>query len=87
MKDKLPRLFLFPQTAGVSSSDHHNIGGCDTVELTATFGTPLYVFDEEGVGLNVVSDGEISFTKPATFTPQRVSISMAIIRAGKKSGL
>lgn len=46
MKDKLPRLCLFPQTAEVNSSGHLIIGGCDTVELAATFGTPLYVFDE-----------------------------------------
>jgi diaminopimelate decarboxylase len=40
------RLMLFPITAKVSNEGHLIIGGCDTVELAAEFGTPLYVFDE-----------------------------------------
>jgi len=46
MKDKLPKLCIFPQTTGVDNRNHLIVGGCDTVELAATFGTPLYVFDE-----------------------------------------
>ena len=112
MKGKLPRLCLFPQTAEVSSN-HLIIGGCDTVELAATYGTPLYVFDEitlrnkcleycyefnkrysdiqviyackafinpalalllkeEGLGLDVVSAGEISIARSASFPPERI---------------
>jgi len=33
-------------TAEVSQQGHLIIGGCDTVELTTEFGTPLYLFDE-----------------------------------------
>ncbi len=40
------RLSLFPSTAEVSDYGHLVIGGCDTVELAAEFGTPLYLFDE-----------------------------------------
>ena len=40
------RLTLFPLTVEVNDQGHLKIGGCDTVELTAEFGTPLYVFDE-----------------------------------------
>jgi len=40
------RLSLFPSTAEVNSQGHLVIGGCDSVELAAEFGTPLYVFDE-----------------------------------------
>ena len=40
------RLSLFPLTAEVSKQGHLIIGGCDTVELTDKFGTPLYLFDE-----------------------------------------
>ena len=113
MKDKLPRLCLFPKTVGVSSSGHLTIGGCDTVELAATFGTPLYVFDEitlrnkcleyrhefnkhypdtliiyackaficptlasllkeEGLGLDVVSEGEISIARSAAFPSESI---------------
>lgn len=37
----------FHGTMTVNSRGHLEIGGCDTVELAATFGTPLYVLDEE----------------------------------------
>ena len=37
---------LFPFTADINPQDHLTIGGCDTVELGAQFGTPLLVFDE-----------------------------------------
>ena len=38
---------LFPTTAEVNAAGRLVLGGCDTVELAAEFGTPLYVFDEE----------------------------------------
>jgi diaminopimelate decarboxylase len=40
------RLKLFPAASAVNDSGHLIIGGCDTVELAAEFGTPLYLFDE-----------------------------------------
>ena len=109
----VPRLSLFPLTAEVSSQGHLIIGGCDTVELAAKFGTPLYLFDEfslrskcrefkaefsqryadttviyackafingalalilnqEGLGLDVVSAGELGIAKSAGFPLDRV---------------
>jgi len=41
------RLSLFPKTAEINAEGHLVIGGCDTVELVHTFGTPLYIFDEQ----------------------------------------
>ncbi len=46
IREMIPRLSLFPQTAKVSNRGHLIIGGCDTVVLAAEFGTPLYLFDE-----------------------------------------
>jgi len=46
MTDQLARVCLFPATARVNEKEHLTIGGCDTVELAARFGTPLYLFDE-----------------------------------------
>ncbi len=37
---------LLPDTAATSPEGHLTIGGCDTVELAAEFGTPLFVYDE-----------------------------------------
>jgi diaminopimelate decarboxylase len=45
-EDTLPELTLFPHTAATGIQGHLAIGGCDTVALAATYGTPLYIFDE-----------------------------------------
>src|SRR5688572_16461511 len=37
---------FLPGAQRVNPRGHLEIGGCDTVELAAEFGTPLYVFDE-----------------------------------------
>jgi len=111
--DRLPRLSLFPLTAGVNGQGHLVIGGCDAIELAAEFGTPLYVFDEfslrskcaefkeefgqryrdttvlyagkafinkalaiilkdEGLGLDVVSAGELGIAQSVGFPLDRV---------------
>ena len=107
------RLSLFPSTAEVGDHGHLVIGGCDTVELAAEFGTPLYLFDEvslrgkcaefkaefgrcykdtavvyaakafingalatilkeEGLGLDVVSGGELGIAQSVGFPLERV---------------
>jgi len=43
---RAPELALFPLTAEVNNQGHLLIGGCDVVDLTEEFGTPLYLFDE-----------------------------------------
>jgi len=109
----VPRLSLFPPTAEVSSQGHLIIGGCDTIELAAKFGTPVYIFDEfslrskckefkaefgqryadttviyackafingalalilneEGLGLDAVSAGELGIAQSAGFPLDRV---------------
>lgn len=48
-----PNTSIRPASATVNEHNHLVIGGCDTVDLSARFGTPLYVLDrrtmEEGV--------------------------------------
>jgi diaminopimelate decarboxylase len=39
-------LSLLPETASVGGDGHLRIGGCDTLDLAAEFGTPLFVYDE-----------------------------------------
>jgi len=109
----MSRISLFPSTAEVNEQGHLVIGGGDTVELAAEFGTPLYLFDEynirskcrefknefgqryadttvlysckafinkaltllfmeEGLGLDVVSGGEIGIARSAGFPMDRV---------------
>lgn len=100
-------------TSHINEKGHLTIGGCDTVELAAQFGTPLYVLDEqlirercrayvaafrqanvdfqvayaskamstlaicrlieeEGLALDVVSDGELYTALQAGFPPERI---------------
>jgi len=107
------KLCLFPLTAEVNNKGHLTVGGCDTVELAAEFGTPLYLFDEhslrskcaefkeefghryadttviyackafinkalatifkeEGLGLDVVSAGELSIAQSVGFPLDKV---------------
>jgi diaminopimelate decarboxylase len=107
------RIKLFPPESAVNDSGHLVIGGCDTVELAAQFGTPLYLFDElslrsrcaelkrefgqryadttvlysakafinkalarlfneEGLGLDVVSAGEISVVHSVGFPMENI---------------
>jgi len=103
---------LLPQTVGVNSENHLLLGGCDSVELAAEFGTPLYIYDEatlrgkcaayreefaqrypdtlaiyaakafinralaqiireEGLGLDVVSGGELAFARSVDFPMEK----------------
>ena len=109
----IPRLCLFPLSSGIDDKGRLIIGGCDTVELAADFGTPLYLFDEfslrrnctefkaefskryagttiiyackafinkalalilndEGLGLDVVSAGELSIAQSVGFPLDKV---------------
>jgi diaminopimelate decarboxylase len=108
------RLTLFPADAAVNHFGRLVIGGCDTADLAASFGTPLYIFDEgtiraqiarfraefgqrypdvsvlyackafinqallrliieEGIGLDVVSGGEIEIARSVGFPLAMVS--------------
>jgi diaminopimelate decarboxylase len=110
---RVPELALFPLAAEVNNQGHLVIGGCDVVDLTEEFGTPLYLFDEstlrhkcrefkdefckyhpdtlviyaskaflnralalifkeEGLGLDVVSGGELSIAHSVDFPLDRV---------------
>lgn len=100
-------------TSKINSKGHLEIGGCDTVELKETYGTPLYIMDEalirqrcreymeafrasglsfqvayaskafcvmamcrlaeeEGLSLDVVSEGELYTALQAGFPAQRI---------------
>jgi diaminopimelate decarboxylase len=45
--DSSPNQFLLPLTAQVNSQDHLEVGGCDVPALVRSFGSPLYILDEE----------------------------------------
>jgi diaminopimelate decarboxylase len=111
---RLPAAELFPVTAGINSRGNLAIGGCDVAELTAEYGTPLYIYDEatvrhmcrefsgafkkeyakshvfysskafaspalakiieeEGLGMDVVTGGELAVAAAAGFPPERIN--------------
>ena len=37
----------------VNEKGHLTVGGCDTVELAAQYGTPAYVYDENEIRKNL----------------------------------
>ncbi len=101
---------LFPITYRVNQLGHMEVGGCDLVELAASHGTPLYIYDEdtvrqraaefvsamgeagevlysakafaspaflgvvaeEGMGLDVVSAGELNLALKSGFPADRI---------------
>ncbi|MDP2730805.1 MAG: diaminopimelate decarboxylase [Dehalococcoidales bacterium] len=116
MTEQVSKLILFPLTAEVNDRGHLLVGGSDTVELAAKFGTPLYLFDEislrrkcaefktefvqryadtsilyackafinkallllimeEGLGLDVVSGGEIGIARTVNFPADKISFA------------
>jgi diaminopimelate decarboxylase len=110
----LPGAELFPITARVTADNHLELGGCDVVDLVASYGSPLYVYDEatiramcrsfrgafgdvypkvhvsysskafanpalarildsEGVGMDVVSGGELAVARAAGFPAAKLN--------------
>jgi len=104
---------VFPDTAEINQQGQLVIGGCNTLELAETYGTPVYIFDEttlrqrcrsfvnefrklhpatqvlyaskayinpalarifheEGLGLDVVSGGELAVARYAGFPLEKV---------------
>jgi diaminopimelate decarboxylase len=45
----LTHTLVYPITASHNAAGHLEIDGCDVVELAATFGTPLFVYEETSV--------------------------------------
>jgi diaminopimelate decarboxylase len=38
---------IYPHTSRHNDAGHLEIGGCDVVALADTYGTPLFVYDEQ----------------------------------------
>ncbi|MDJ1168851.1 diaminopimelate decarboxylase [Roseofilum sp. BLCC_M154] len=49
VSDRSPNQYLLPLTAQVNSDDQLTIGGVAVSELVKTYGSPLYILDEEGL--------------------------------------
>ena len=81
---------LFPITADVNDGDHLMLGGCDTVELAAEFGTPLYVFDEEtlrGMCREFVAEFTSRYPDTTVAYASKAFINLALARLVHEEGL
>jgi len=86
----MSKLVLFPSTAEVNNKGHLLIGGCDTVELAAEFGTPLYVFDELGIRRRCAEfrqEFSQRYTDSAVFYSAKAFINKALAQLFNEEGL
>lgn len=90
---------MFFGTQTINSKGHLEIGGCDTVELAQSFGTPLYVMDEALIRQNCrdyiggfrsrYADAEIAFAGKAFLTAamcrilEQEGMSLDVVSAGE----
>ncbi|MEW9669675.1 diaminopimelate decarboxylase [Ammoniphilus sp. 3BR4] len=77
-------------TSKINESGHLEIGGCDTVELTEKFGTPLFVYDEQLIRQKCRDYMQAFETTGLTFQVAYASkafMSMAMCRLVAEEGL
>jgi diaminopimelate decarboxylase len=75
-----------PDTAEVSGEGHLFIGGCDTVELTRRYGTPLLVFCRQTL-LNRAAEAKEAFPGATIYYASKAFLSQAICRLVEEAGL
>jgi diaminopimelate decarboxylase len=77
-------------TQRINAQGHLEIGGCDTVQLAAEFGTPLYVIDEEAIRANC-RNYQAAFTQryPRTeiYYASKALLTLATARVIAQEGL
>lgn len=74
MKNIKVNLAIYPKSSRVNEMGHLEIGGLDTVDLVAEFGTPLFIYDEEHIRANCRRYIELF---------EKANIDFAVVYAGK----
>ncbi len=77
---------VLPNTAAVNKQGHLEIAGCDTVELTERFGTPLFVFCERTF-IDRASSFRAAFDGAIIYYAAKAFLSKAICRLAEQQGL
>lgn len=75
-----------PNTTEVNRAGHLVIGGCDTVDLAAQYGTPLFVFCEQTF-VDRASSIRASFGDATLYYAAKAFLSKAICKLVEESGL
>jgi len=63
---------IFPKTFEINNVGHIEIGGCDLVELSKKYGTPLYIYDEKTIR-DICNDYKKAFSKYPDANPMFAS--------------
>jgi diaminopimelate decarboxylase len=89
MKTLSPNLDIRPVTASCNEKGHLVIGGCDTVDLVAQFGSPLWVIDEDTIRCAVSScfAGLSAYPNARVFYAGKTFLCLAICRLMDKLGV
>src|SRR3954469_7564351 len=77
---------LLPDTAIVNDDGSLQIGGCSVTELARTFGTPLFVYDEEHLR-NRCRESVAAFGHERVFYATKAFLCRAIARLAFEEGL
>lgn len=77
-----------PITTKVNNEGHLEIGGCDLVDLTQKYGTPLYVFDEETIRTiaKQYKDAFKDYPKTSMLYASKAFMTKAIVRVLDEEG-
>ncbi len=81
---------VFPITADVNDDSHLTIGGIDSLDLLAEFGSPLYVFDEvtlRSMCRQFVEEFAARYPKTKTLYASKAFVNPAIVRLVVEEGL
>src|SRR3954454_9906830 len=77
---------LLPDTAVVGDDGSLRIGGCSLTELARTFGTPLFVYDEEHLR-NRCRESVAAFGHERVFYATKAFLCRAMARLAFEEGL
>ena len=81
---------IFPFSTSVNKSDRLSIGGCDLRELAETFGTPLYIYDEETIRTmcrNFLDEFKLAYKNTRIEYSTKAFSNLSIIRIMEQEGL
>lgn len=84
-----PNTSIMPATASIGANGHLSIGGCDTLDLAKTFGTPLWIMDEETIlqAINALTEGLSVYPNARGLYAGKAFLCTAICHLIKKTGM
>jgi diaminopimelate decarboxylase len=84
-----PNTKIQPASASVNERGHLAIGGCDTTELAETYGTPLYVVDEQTIrdAADAVNNGLSIYPNAKALYAGKAFLCLAMCHLVKQLGL